>query len=179
MSDNNKEPPYHTSSADPSRRDFVVMGSTAVACAGAVAATVPFISSWSPDKGVLAVGSTEINLTPIKPGETHTFMWRGGPVFVRNRTPEEIKEAETTDTTTLKDPQADADRVKPGYEQWLIVVGVCTHLGCVPLTNKTGWMCPCHGSHYDTSGRIIKGPAPLNLAVPPYEFINPTTVKIG
>lgn len=178
----NPELPYHTSSDDPSRRDFIVMGSTAVACAGAAVAAIPFISSWAPDKGVLAVSSIEVNVSAIKPGETHTAMWRGGPVFLRHRTPEEIKAAQNVDISELRDPQADADRVKTGHEEWLIVVGVCTHLGCVPLADKGdfgGWLCPCHGSHYDTSGRIRKGPAPLNLAVPPYEFINATTVKIG
>ena len=171
--------PYHSSVEDPSRRDFVVMGSTAVACAGAIAASIPFVSSWAPDKGVVAVGTTEVNISDIKPGETRTVMWRGGPVFIRHRTDEEIKEASVTNLSELKDPQTDVDRVKPGYEQWLIVIGVCTHLGCVPLSNQSGWLCRCHGSYYDTSGRIVKGPAPSNLQIPPYEFINPTTLKIG
>lgn len=170
---------YHSSVDDPSKRDFIVMGSTAVACAGVAAAAIPFVSSWAPDKGVVAVGTTEVNISDIKPGETRTVVWRGGPVFIRNRTDEEIKQASAADISALKDPQLDSDRVKSGYEQWLVVIGVCTHLGCVPLSNENGWMCPCHGSYYDTSGRIIKGPAPSNLVVPPYEFITPTTLKIG
>ncbi len=170
---------YHSSVDDPSKRDFIVMSSTAVACAGVAAAAIPFVSSWAPDKGVVAVGTTEVNISDIKPGETRTVVWRGGPVFIKNRTDEEIKQAAAADISSLKDPQLDSDRVKSGYEQWLVVIGVCTHLGCVPLSNETGWMCPCHGSHYDTSGRIIKGPAPSNLAVPPYEFLTPTTLKIG
>jgi ubiquinol-cytochrome c reductase iron-sulfur subunit len=164
------------------RRDFIVLTASAVACAGAAVAAVPFISSLAPDKAVLAVGSTEVDLSKIKEGETLTVMWRGQPVFVRHRTQDEVKVAETTLMSDLRDPQEDSARVKKGREKWLITVGVCTHLGCVPLANKgdyNGWFCPCHGSHYDTSGRIRKGPAPLNLPVPPYEFINDTIIKIG
>jgi ubiquinol-cytochrome c reductase iron-sulfur subunit len=164
------------------RRDFMVMSASAVACVGAAAVSVPFIKSLAPDQGVLAVGSTEVNITNIKPGETVTVTWRGQPVFIRHRTEEEIKAANAVNITELRDPQPDAERVKPGKEQWLVTVGICTHLGCVPLTNQGdfhGWFCPCHGSAYDTSGRIRKGPAPLNLPIPPYEFINDTTIKIG
>lgn len=174
--------PYHAELENPDRRDFVIMSSTAAICAGAAVVAVPFVSSLAPDKGVLAVGSTEVNLAAIKPGETHTVMWRGGPVFVRNRTAKEIQIEQVVDIQTLRDPQLDSERVKQGKEQWLVVRGVCTHLGCVPLADKGefgGWMCPCHGSHYDVSGRIRKGPAPLNLEVPPYEFINDTMIKIG
>lgn len=165
-----------------SRRDFVVMTATGVACAGAAAATVPFVSSLAPSAEVLAVGTTEFDLTKVKEGETTTIMWRGQPVFIKHRTAKEIEEAQNVNLADLRDPQPDAERVKKGKEQWLIAVGVCTHLGCVPLSNKgdfDGWLCPCHGSHYDSSARIRKGPAPLNLPVPPYEFISDTKVKIG
>ena len=186
MDEENKLPEdnlsYHTELENPDRRDFIIMSSTAAVCVGAAAAVVPFISSLAPDKGVLAVGSTEVNLSAIAPGQTHTVVWRGGPVFVRNRTAEEIKKEQEVDIKTLSDPQLDSERVKQGKEQWLVARGVCTHLGCVPLADKGdfgGWLCPCHGSHYDASGRIRKGPAPLNLEIPPYEFINDTTLKIG
>jgi ubiquinol-cytochrome c reductase iron-sulfur subunit len=164
------------------RRDFVVTTATVVGCVAGAAAAIPFISSLSPDAGVLAVGSTEVDLSNIKEGETITVMWRGTPVFVRHRTKEEIAEAQKVDLKNLPDPQTDSDRVKKGREQWLIAAGVCTHLGCVPLGNKgdyNGWFCPCHGSHYDTSARIRKGPAPKNLPVPPYEFLDDKTIKIG
>ena len=165
-----------------SRRDFVVMTATSVACAGAAAAAIPFVSSLSPSAEVLAVGSTEVDLSKVKEGETETVMWRGQPVFIKHRTKKQIEEAEQVNLSELRDPQPDAERVKKGKEEWLVAVGVCTHLGCVPLANKgefDGWLCPCHGSHYDSSARIRKGPAPLNLAVPPYEFISDTKIKIG
>lgn len=165
-----------------SRRDFLVMSTAAVTCAGLVAAAVPFIRSLSPDAGELAVGTTEVDISKIKEGDTITVMWRGTPVFVRHRTKLEIEEARDTPLSELKDPETDEARVKKGMEQWLIVVAVCTHLGCVPLSYKgdyKGWFCPCHGSHYDTSGRIRKGPAPKNLPVPLYSFINDATLKIG
>ncbi len=109
-------------------------------------------------------------------------MWRGNPIFIKHRTPEEIKQASEASNSDLKDPQPDSDRVKKGKEQWLVTIGICTHLGCVPIGGQgeyKGWFCPCHGSQYDTSGRIRKGPAPKNLEVPPYEFLNDTTIKIG
>src|SRR5690606_2782400 len=132
-----------------------------------------------------ALSTTEVNLAPIEPGQAITVMWQGKPVFIRHRTPEEITQAENTDVSALRDPQTDGERVqKP---QWLVMVGICTHLGCVPQGQKNtdvkgeygGWFCPCHGSHYDTSGRIRKGPAPTNLAVPNYEFLSDTTIRIG
>jgi ubiquinol-cytochrome c reductase iron-sulfur subunit len=165
-----------------SRRDFFVMSATAVACVGAAAAAIPIMTSLRPDKGVLAAGSTEVDISNIKAGETHTVMWRGKPIFVTNRTPEEVKIAEDVNLAELRDPERDQDRVKPGKAEWLVTIGICTHLGCVPIGNKGefgGWFCPCHGSHYDSSGRIRKGPAPKNLAVPPYEFISDTKIKIG
>ena len=167
---------------EPGRRDFMVMTATGIACAGAAAAVLPFISSLSPSADVLAVGSTEVDLSKITEGEVATVMWRGTPIFIFHRTAQEIKTAEDVNITELRDPQTDESRVKKGKEQWLIAIGVCTHLGCVPLAHKGdfgGWLCPCHGSHYDTSGRIRKGPAPQNLPIPPYQFISDTKIKIG
>ena len=152
---------------------------------GAAAVTWPMIDSLNPSQDVLALSSIEVDLSQIEVGQAVTVKWRGKPVFIRRRTPEEIKEAEDIDVATLRDPQPVQDRVqKP---EWLILVGVCTHLGCVPQGQKPseprgqfgGWFCPCHGSEYDTSGRIRRGPAPLNLAVPTYSFESDTLVKIG
>lgn len=131
------------------------------------------------------MASTEVDLSPIQEGQSITVMWRGKPVFIRHRTAEEIKAAEDVNVAELRDKQADSARVQKA--QWLVTVGICTHLGCVPVGQKpteargdyNGWFCPCHGSHYDTSGRIRKGPAPKNLAIPPYEFVSDTLVKIG
>jgi ubiquinol-cytochrome c reductase iron-sulfur subunit len=134
----------------------------------------------NPDASVKALAITEVDIGDLSPGKTITVLWRGKPVFIRRRTTEEIKIAENTKLEDLKDPQKDQDRVKKS--EWLVMVGVCTHLGCVPLGNKgdfNGWFCPCHGSHYDTSGRIRKGPAPTNLEIPKYEFIDNNTIKIG
>ncbi|MDJ1305032.1 MAG: ubiquinol-cytochrome c reductase iron-sulfur subunit [Candidatus Midichloria sp.] len=164
------------------RRDFVVLAASAVAGVGAITAAVPFIRSLSPDASVLAVGSTEVDLSNIKEGETITVMWRGKPIFVTKRTSTQIEEARSVNLAELRDPQSDEERVKKGKEQWLITIGVCTHLGCVPVSGKgdyDGWFCPCHGSHYDSSGRIRKGPAPANLTIPPYEFLSDNKIKIG
>lgn len=174
--------PSNPSSNNTTRRDFVVLAAGATAGVGAAAAVWPLVSSMNPSADVLALASTEVDISAVEPGQSITVMWRGKPVFVRHRTPEEIKEAEADDTANLPDPETDESRVKKGKEQWLVTIGVCTHLGCVPLGEQgdfKGWLCPCHGSHYDTSGRIRKGPAPLNLAVPPYEFLNDTTIRIG
>jgi ubiquinol-cytochrome c reductase iron-sulfur subunit len=168
--------------ADPSKRNFVVKVASATAVVGGACAVFPLVSSMQPAKDVLALASTEVDLSNIKEGETKTVMWRGKPVFIRKRTKAEIETAEKTNLSDLPDKQKDEDRVIKGKEQWLILVGVCTHLGCVPLAKQgdyAGWYCPCHGSHYDTSGRIRKGPAPKNLAVPKYEFLSDTKVKIG
>ena len=177
---------YMTNSSNPpsdsTRRDFMVLAAGATAGVGAVVATWPLISSMNPSADVLALASTEVDVSSVQPGQALTVMWRGKPVFIHHRTPEQIAEAKADDGAEMRDPQADAERVKKGKEQWLILIGVCTHLGCVPLGNQGdfgGWLCPCHGSHYDASGRIRKGPAPQNLAVPPYEFLNDTTIRIG
>ena len=164
------------------RRNFITTAATAVAGIGAAVATIPFLRSWSPDAGVIASGSTEVNIANMKPGDTQTVMWRGQPVFVTYRTEQQIKEAEDVDLASLKDPEPDSERVYPDKKEWLVVIAVCTHLGCVPIVNKgdfDGSLCPCHGSQYDSSGRIRQGPAPTNLVVPPYVFIDNTKIKIG
>lgn len=167
---------------DQSRRDFVVVAASGVAAVGAACSVWPMLDSLNPSADVLALSSVEVDISSIKPGQTMTVKWRGKPVFIKHRTQEEIDEAIKTDISTLIDPEPDSSRVKQGKEQWLVTVGICTHLGCVPIDHQgdyNGWFCPCHGSHYDTSGRIRKGPAPLNLAVPPYSFISDTKIKIG
>ncbi|MBS4046330.1 MAG: ubiquinol-cytochrome c reductase iron-sulfur subunit [Alphaproteobacteria bacterium] len=165
---------------EPTRRDFIVVAAGAFAAVGAAAAVWPFIHQMNPSADVLALSSTEVDLSQIAAGQSVTILWRGKPVFVRHRTEAEIAQAKTDDTAVLPDPQKDADRVKK--PEWLVMMGVCTHLGCVPLGQKGdfgGWFCPCHGSHYDTSGRIRKGPAPTNLPVPEYAFLNDTRIRIG
>ena len=168
-----------------SRRDFLLLATSAVGAAGVAGAIWPFVDSMNPAADVLALSTTEVDISKIEEGQSVTVIWRGKPVFVRHRTAAEIEQAATDDSASLVDVQTDADRVqKP---EWLILLGVCTHLGCVPLGQKPGdprgefggWFCPCHGSHYDTSGRIRKGPAPKNLAVPPYAFLDDENVKIG
>ncbi len=172
---------------DEGRRDFLYMATGAMSAVGAAAAVWPFIDSMNPAADTLALSSIEVSLAPIAKGQSVTFKWRGKPVFVRRRTAAEISEARAVPMDDLIDPELDDERVKGGKDEWLVLVGVCTHLGCIPLGQKSGdakgeyggWFCPCHGSHYDTSGRIRKGPAPLNLPVPPYEFLSDTQIKIG
>ena len=165
------------------RRDFLYVATGAIGTVMVAGAVWPLIDQMNPDASTLALASIEVDLTPIVVGQVVTVKWRGQPVFIRNRTPQDIAEATSAPMSDLKDPQADADRTKPGHENWLIMVGICTHLGCVPLFNDgeftDGWFCPCHGSQYDASGRIRHGPAPKNLVVPPYEFLSDTKVKIG
>ncbi len=167
------------------RRDFLFLAAGALGAVGVAAVAVPFINSMNPSADVLALSTTEVDLKPVAVGQAITVVWRGHPVFVRHRTAEEIDAAKKVPLNELPDPQADDKRApKP---EWLIVVGVCTHLGCIPLGQKPtdnrgefgGWFCPCHGSQYDTSGRIRKGPAPRNLEVPQYTFLNDTSVRIG
>ena len=164
----------------PKRREFLFTASYAVGAVGVVAVTWPLIDQMNPDASVKALASTEVDISSVEPGKSITVLWRGKPVFIKRRTKSEISEAQTVNLNELKDPQKDEDRVK--NPEWLVMLGICTHLGCVPLGNKgeyNGWFCPCHGSHYDTSGRIRKGPAPVNMEIPRYEFVDNNTIKIG
>ncbi len=174
--------PEHNGGGDPNRRDFIYIAAGAGAAGAVVAAAVPLIGQMNPAADTLALASIEYDLGKVTEGQQVVIKWRGKPLFVRYRTPKEIQEAQNVDIKTLRDPQADSDRVKKGKEQYLIVVGVCTHLGCVPNFgggDYGGWLCPCHGSQYDTSGRIRQGPAPLNLPVPDYVFLTDTKIKVG
>ena len=162
------------------RRDFLFTASYALGVVGVGAAVWPLIDQMNPDASVKALSTTEVDISDVSLGKTITVLWRGKPVFIRKRTQKEINEAQNVKLEDLKDPQKDQDRVKKA--EWLVMVGVCTHLGCVPLGNKgdfDGWFCPCHGSHYDTSGRVRKGPAPKNLEIPKYEFVDNNIIKIG
>jgi ubiquinol-cytochrome c reductase iron-sulfur subunit len=167
------------------RRDFIKLATMTLGGVGAASLAIPFITSMNPGKDTLALASTEIDLSPLKEGQSLTVIWRGKPVFIKHRTSIEIEEAKNVSMEDLKDAEDDSKRVQDS--KWLVVLGVCTHLGCVPLGQKTtdvkgdfgGWFCPCHGSHYDTSGRIRKGPAPKNLPVPPYVFLTESKIKIG
>lgn len=164
------------------RRDFVTLTGVALGAVGAGAVAVPFIDSLNPSADVMALASIEVDLSGVEPGQTKKVKWRGVPVFIRHRTQEEIDAARNVDISELPDPQADTDRVQKDKDQWLVMVGVCTHLGCIPIADAgeyDGYFCPCHGSHYDTSGRIRKGPAPKNLPVPEYAFLSDTKIRIG
>tara|TARA_Y100001936_G_scaffold117229_1_gene114719 strand:- start:626 stop:1144 length:519 start_codon:yes stop_codon:yes gene_type:complete len=165
---------------DSSKRDFIHVTAGVTVATALGAAVWPLIDQMNPSADVLALASIEVDLEPLEPGQSISVLWRGKPLFIRRRTVEEIKSAQDVDFTLLKDPESDSERVI--NENFLVMVGVCTHLGCVPLGQQGeygGWFCPCHGSHYDTSGRIRKGPAPTNLEVPPYEFLDKNIIKIG
>lgn len=184
---------------EPDRRDFLYIAAGGFAAVGVGAALWPFIDQMNPDASALSLASIEVDLAPIQEGQAITVMWRGKPVFIRNRSAKEIEEAKDVPLSDLKDPLArnsdlpdndpatDPNRTKEGHENWLVLVGVCTHLGCIPKGQRVGdakgdydgWFCPCHGSHYDTAGRIRKGPAPRNLQVPPYAFVSDSKIKIG
>ena len=162
------------------RRDFLYTVSYTVGAVGIGAAVWPLIDQMNPDRSVKALASTEVDISSVEPGKSITVLWRGKPVFIKRRTQEEITEARAVNLDDLIDPEKDEDRAK--NPEWLVMLGVCTHLGCVPLANKgeyNGWFCPCHGSHYDTSGRIRKGPAPQNMEIPKYEFVSSNIIKIG
>ena len=168
--------------ADPGRRDFIHIAATAAAVGGIVAVAWPLIDQLNPAADTLALASLEYDISKIPLGQEVTIAWRKQPVFIRHRTPKEIAMARADDNAPMKDPATDASRVKAGHEQWLIVLASCTHLGCVPTFAQGdygGWLCPCHGSQYDTSARIRKGPAPLNLVLMDYTFLSDTKVKIG
>lgn len=184
-----------TDTAEPTRRDMLYISTGAVGAVGVGFVAWPFIHQMNPDASTLALSTTEVDISSLEPGQSLVVKWRGKPVFIRNRTDKEVEEAKATPLGDLKDKAArngnledagadatDANRVPKGKENLIIMVGVCTHLGCIPLGEQGefgGWFCPCHGSHYDTSGRIRKGPAPENLPVPPYAFISDSVVKIG
>jgi len=183
------------SSTEPTRRDFLVLATGAMGAVGAAGLAWPFISQMNPDASALALASVEVNVGSLEPGQSMKVKWRGKSVYVRYRTEQEMEEARAVPVADLPDPDArnaniegeatDQNRSVPGREAWLVMLGVCTHLGCVPIGDEGnngeygGWFCPCHGSHYDTAGRIRKGPAPENLHIPPFEFISDDLLKIG
>ncbi len=186
-----------TDDGEPTRRDFIHIMGAVTAAAGAGAALWPLIDQMNPDASMLALSTKEVDISSIAVGQAIKVMWQGKPVFIRHRTAEEIAEAEATPLTALKDTKARNDNLGKSADaedanrrsdaNWMIVVGVCTHLGCIPLGTSSGenrgdyngWFCPCHGSHYDVAGRIRRGPAPDNLEVPPYAFLSDSVVKIG
>ncbi|MBN8483638.1 MAG: ubiquinol-cytochrome c reductase iron-sulfur subunit [Sphingomonadales bacterium] len=169
------------------RRDFINIAAVSAAGAGGVAVLYPLISQMAPSADVRAMSSTEVDVSAVQPGQAIKAIFRKQPVFIRQLTAAEIEEANKVDVASLRDPQTLKERTKEGHEAWLVTMGVCTHLGCVPSGAAEGevkgefggYFCPCHGSHYDTAGRIRKGPAPLNLVVPEYEFASDTVIKIG
>ena len=177
----------HTETVDESKRDFIHLATGAAAAAGGLAVVWPFVAQMGKAADTLALGSIEINLANIPVGSQLKVLWRGKPVFVRHRTEAEIAEANSVDVSSLPDPQTDAERLVAGPDgnvrpEYLVMVGVCTHFGCIPVGESgdyDGWYCPCHGSHYDTSGRIRKGPAPTNMVVPTYSYISDQVIKVG
>jgi ubiquinol-cytochrome c reductase iron-sulfur subunit len=195
MREKDQSPVSAHDTTEPTRRDFLYIATGMAGAVGAGAVAWPFIDQMRPDASTLALASVEVDVSSLQPGMSLTAKWRGRPVFIRNRTPEEIEAAKAVPMADLKDPVArnanipasaeatDIDRsAGEGKENWIVMVGVCTHLGCVPLGQSGdfgGWFCPCHGSHYDTAGRIRKGPAPENLAVPVFQFISDTKIRIG
>jgi len=183
------------SSTEPTRRDFLVLATGAMGVVGTAGLAWPFIAQMNPDAAALALAAVEVDVSSLEQGESLKVKWRGKSVFVRYRTEKEIEEARAVSLEDLPDPDArnaniagdagDANRSVPGREAWIVMIGVCTHLGCVPIGDEGnrgdygGWFCPCHGSHYDTAGRIRRGPAPENLHIPPFEFITEDLLKIG
>jgi ubiquinol-cytochrome c reductase iron-sulfur subunit len=179
--------PSNGAPEDPRRRDYLAIGAVAFAGVGAGVVAIPLVAQMSPSADVLALSTTELDISAIQPGQSVKSTFRKQPLFVRNLTPKEIEEANATPVGELRDPQTLAERTKEGKANWLVTLGVCTHLGCVPLgagegENKGpfgGYFCPCHGSAYDTAGRIRSGPAPTNLVVPDYAFISDTVIRVG
>ena len=178
---------HAAAAAGETRRDFLLHTTVAMGVVGTGMMVWPLIHSMNPAADTLSLSTTEFNISGVAEGQRITVVWRGKPVFVAHRTAKEIEEARATNVNELRDPQTDESRVLKGKDKYLVIEGTCTHLGCIPMGNKAtephgefgGWFCPCHGSHYDTSGRISKGPAPLNMHVPPYKFVTDTTVLIG
>jgi ubiquinol-cytochrome c reductase iron-sulfur subunit len=173
-----------TVSAEPTRRDFLYIATGAVGAVGAAATLLPLVSQMNPDASTIAAGAPiEVDLTPISEGQAIKVFWRGKPIYVSHRTKAEIDAAQKMDMSRLNEPVPDSARVKKGHEEWLIVIGICTHLGCIPLARQgsvNGFFCPCHGSQYDTAGRVLKSmPAPANLPLPPYFFVSDTKIRIG
>ena len=172
-----------TTAAEPTRRDFLYIATGTVGAVGAAAVVWPLVSQMNPDASTIAAGApVEVDLAPVAEGQVIKVFWRSKPIFISHRSKKEIDEAQKVDVKTLPDPQPDSARIKQGHDQWLVLIGICTHLGCIPLAHQgqyDGFFCPCHGSVYDTSGRIRSGPAPANLSVPPYEFVSDTKIRIG
>ena len=170
-------------SAEPTRRDFLYIATGVVGAVGVAAAAWPLIAQMNPDASTIAAGAPiEVDLAPIAEGQVIKVFWRGKPIFINHRTPKQIEEARNVNVASLPDPQPDSARVKQGHDQWQVLIGICTHLGCIPIAHQgeyDGFFCPCHGSVYDTSGRIRSGPAPTNLPVPPYQFVSDTKIQIG
>ncbi len=194
MADTTAHPADSGAAGEPTRRDFLLIATGAFGAIGAASLAWPFIHQMNPDAAALALASTEVDVSSMQPGQSIKVFWRGKPVFVRYRTEAEVAEARAVPLEALKDAAArnanlgdnvdasDANRAVAGREEWIIMVGVCTHLGCIPLGEQGdfgGWFCPCHGSHYDTAGRIRKGPAPENLAIPEYAFVSESILRIG
>lgn len=171
------------SSAEPTRRDFLYIATGAAAAIGGATVLVPLVAQMNPDASTIAAGApVEIDLAPVAEGQMIKVFWRSKPIFIFHRSKKDIEAARKDDAASLPDPEPDAKRVKQGHDQWLVVIGICTHLGCIPLSRQgayDGWFCPCHGSVYDTSGRIRQGPAPSNLPLPPYTFTSDTKIQIG
>jgi ubiquinol-cytochrome c reductase iron-sulfur subunit len=172
-----------TSSAEPTRRDFLYIATAVWGAGGVVAAAIPLIAQMNPDASTIAAGAPiEVDLAPITEGQVIKVFWRGKPIFINHRSKKEIEEARSVNMASLPDPEPDQKRVKEGHDNWQVLIGICTHLGCIPLAHQgdyNGYFCPCHGSQYDTSGRIRRGPAPANLPLPPYEFVSDTKIRIG
>ena len=181
-------------SGEPTRRDFLYLTTGMAGVVGAATFAWPFIDQMRPDASTLALASITVDVSSLEPGMSLTVQWRGKPIFIRNRTEEEVEAARSVELSELKDPISENENAPgepaldiyrsagEGRENWIVMIGVCTHLGCVPLGEAGdfgGWFCPCHGSHYDTAGRVRKGPAPLNLAIPIYAFTSDTTIEIG
>ena len=168
---------------DPSRRDFLYIATATAAAVGAATTLVPLVSQMNPDASTIAAGAPiEFDLSPVVEGQIVKVFWRSKPIFIFHRSQKEIDEARQLNWHDLIDPEPDTARVKPGHDAWLIVIGICTHLGCIPLPHQGdfgGWFCPCHGSQYDSAGRVRRGPAPKNLYLPPYSFLSATKVRIG